>query len=132
MLARPLDLVRQYFAPHKTSNDGRGLLPYREWRPYVTRGHTMNADQVTRRQARAIKSKVEPFRYYLYQLRSRMSARGFAPGDPLFDLVRQAETAIGELFVDIEYRTKCGPVELPPKPFNSSVRRSSRMPKGER
>jgi hypothetical protein len=93
----------------------------------------MDADQVTRRQARAIKSKVEPFRYYLYLLRSRMSARGFTPGDPLFELVRQAETAIGELFVDVEYRTKCGPVEGSKRPpINPLDRRSSRKPSNER
>ncbi|MGD9632343.1 MAG: hypothetical protein AB7G28_14155 [Pirellulales bacterium] len=73
----------------------------------------MNAEEVTRRQARAIKSKVEPFRQYLYRLRTRMAHRGFTPGDELFELVKSAELAVGELFVDLEVRTREGPTAEP-------------------
>jgi hypothetical protein len=47
----------------------------------------MNADEVTRSQARIIREKVVPMRAYLFALKKRMASRGFAPGDPLFELV---------------------------------------------
>jgi hypothetical protein len=76
----------------------------------------MNADQVTRRQARMIHGRVVPMREYLWALQKRMAQRGFTRGDPLYDLVANAAQAVGELYVDVEYRMKVGPVELPPRP----------------
>jgi hypothetical protein len=74
----------------------------------------MDSSQVTRRHARSIMAKVEPMRAYLYRLRDRMSRRGFPPEDRLFELMKQAEKAIDELYVDVQLRMRCGPVELPP------------------
>ena len=43
------------------------------------------------------------------------------------------EASIGELFIDVEYRAKCGPVELPKSAtINPLDRRSARMPSSER
>jgi hypothetical protein len=73
----------------------------------------MNADEVTRRQPRTIRARVEEMRKYFYRLRTRMAQRGFDPSDPLFVLVKNAELAVGELFVDLEIRTREGPVSIP-------------------
>ena len=73
----------------------------------------MDSKQVTRRQARTIKAMVEPFRQYLYRLRTQMTHRGFVPGDPLLELVKSAELAIVELYVDLEIRTREGPASVP-------------------
>lgn len=73
----------------------------------------MNADQVTRRQARAIRSRVADMRQYFFRLRTRMVQRGFQSDDPLFALVEQAERAVDELFVDLEIRVREGPVSVP-------------------
>jgi hypothetical protein len=79
----------------------------------TTETAAMDSTQVTRRQARAIHGMVLSMRDYLFKLRRRMADRGFQPDDPLFALVKQAEQAIGELYVDVEFRMKCGPVDLP-------------------
>jgi hypothetical protein len=93
----------------------------------------MNADQVTRRQARMIEGRVVPMRAYMFALKDRMAKRGFTPGDPLFDLVANAAQALGELYVDLEYRRKVGPVDLPPRPeVNHKTRRELRDKRAER
>lgn len=87
----------------------------------------MNSNDLTRAQCRAIRAKFEPFRDYLYRLRVRMSKRGFPPDDPLYVLVLKAQQSVGELFVDIEFRTKCGPTDAPkPVPFDSLDKRTAR------
>jgi hypothetical protein len=87
----------------------------------------MDSTQVTRRQALAIHAKVVPMRDYLFRLRKRMADRGFQPDDALFALVKQVEQAIGELYVDVEFRMKCGPVDLPTRaPVNELEKRTMR------
>jgi hypothetical protein len=75
----------------------------------------MDSNEVTRRQARVIMARVGPMRDYLFRLRSRMEQRGFTREDRLFALVKAAELAIGELYVDVEFQMRCGPVEVPPQ-----------------
>lgn len=58
----------------------------------------MDSEQVTRRQARIIQSRVEPFRTYLHELRQRMVNRGFGPGDPLLEIVKAAQRSICEMY----------------------------------
>jgi hypothetical protein len=73
----------------------------------------MDAEQVTRRQARIIHARVAEMRMYLHRLHQRMVKRGFNPGDPLLEFVRNAQQAIGELYVDLEIRKREGPVSVP-------------------
>jgi hypothetical protein len=65
----------------------------------------MKADDVTRAQARAIFLKVKPTADYLTRLRLRMGKRGFSDGDPLWELVRDAERALHLLRADTECRS---------------------------
>jgi hypothetical protein len=74
---------------------------------------TMDSSQVTRRQAQAIKNRVEEMRDYLHRLRVRMAKRGFPPDDPLYALVVAAQQSIGELYMDICGRTYGGPNSTP-------------------
>jgi hypothetical protein len=76
----------------------------------------MNSSQVTRRQARIIKGRLQPTLDYVTQLRQRMAKRGFSQGDELMDLVFDAERALHKLCVDLLFRTEDGPTELPPPP----------------
>lgn len=71
----------------------------------------MNADEVTRSQTRIIRDKIVPMRAYLFALKKRMAGRGFAGGDPMFDLVANAAQAVGELYVDVRMRS--GPRSSP-------------------
>jgi hypothetical protein len=73
----------------------------------------MKAEQVTRRQARVLHARVSEMRMYLCRLRSRMTKRGFVPDDPLFELVKKAEQAIGELYVDLDVRRREAPLSVP-------------------
>ena len=74
----------------------------------------MDSSQVTRRQAQAIKVRVEDMRDYLYRLRVRMAKRGFPPDDPLYSLVVEAQKSIGELYMDVANRAYGGPTSPPP------------------
>jgi hypothetical protein len=73
----------------------------------------MDSSQVTRRQAQAIKVRVEEMRDYLYRLRVRMAKRGFPPDDPLYSLVVEAQQSIGELYMDVCSRAYGGPTITP-------------------
>jgi hypothetical protein len=73
----------------------------------------MNSSQVTRRQAQAIKNRVEEMRDYLSRLRTRMRNRGFQQEDPLYTLVVQAQQSIGELYMDVSNRAYTGPASPP-------------------
>ncbi len=73
----------------------------------------MKADDITRRQAQAIKAKIDPMRDYLYRLRTRMMKRGFQPDDRLYQLVVEAQQAIGELYMDVSARAFGGPISPP-------------------
>jgi len=87
----------------------------------------MNANELTRAQARAIRAQIEPMRDYLYRLRKRMATRGFPLDDPLFVLVVEAQQAIGQLFMDVAARGYSGPIEAPrTRPLNPLDQRSAR------
>lgn len=73
----------------------------------------MNSEQVTRRQARIIQSRVEPFRMYLHELHERMANRGFGPGDPFLKMVKAAQQSVGEMYVYLEIQRREGPTALP-------------------
>jgi hypothetical protein len=74
----------------------------------------MDSSQLTRRQAQAIKVRVEETRDYLHRLRVRMAKRGFPPDDPLYVLVVEAQRSIGELYMDTCNRAYGGPTTAPP------------------
>jgi hypothetical protein len=76
----------------------------------------MDSSQVTRRQARIIKGRLQPTLDYLTRLRQRMAKLGCHPDDELMKLVGNAETALHTLCVDLLIRTEEGPTALPPKP----------------
>jgi hypothetical protein len=76
----------------------------------------MQSNQVTRRQARIVKAKLEPTRDYLIKLRQRMGSRGFHSGDELMDLVIAADLAVQNLCNDLVIRSLEGPVAPPPAP----------------
>jgi hypothetical protein len=73
----------------------------------------MHSDQVTRRQARTIKARLQPTVDYMTRLAARMRARGFDPDDQLMTLVGNAERALYELQNDLLIRTLEGPTALP-------------------
>ena len=73
----------------------------------------MESNQVTRRQARTIKAKLQPTLDYVSRLAARMRARGFPPDDQLMALVSNAEQALHELQSDLLIRTLEGPTALP-------------------
>jgi hypothetical protein len=64
----------------------------------------MDSSQVTRRQARIVRAKIEPTRDYLTKLRRRMQQRGFASDDELMGLVIAAEQAWHSLCNDLQLR----------------------------
>jgi hypothetical protein len=75
----------------------------------------MRSDQVTRRQARIVRDKIEPTRDYLTKLRRRMQWRGFTSDDELMGLVIAAEQALHTLCNDLQLRIWNGPKEKPPE-----------------
>jgi hypothetical protein len=75
----------------------------------------MDSSQVTRRQARIVKGRLQPMLDYVTRLRQRMASRGFSQGDELMGLVSNVETALHALCVDLLIRTEDGPTALPPK-----------------
>jgi hypothetical protein len=73
----------------------------------------MQSDQVSRRQARTIKARLQPALDYVSRLAARMRARGFPPDDQLMALVSNAEQALHELQNDLLIRTLEGPTAPP-------------------
>lgn len=73
----------------------------------------MDSSQVTRRQARIVKGRLQSTLDYVTQLRGRMAKRGFVSGDELMDLVCDAEMALRKLCVDLLIRTEYGPAAPP-------------------
>jgi hypothetical protein len=69
----------------------------------------MQADDLTREQAAALKNKLRPMLNYLGRLKRRMVQRGFLSGDPLLEAVVQAENAVHALHVQTHYLS-CGDV----------------------
>jgi hypothetical protein len=69
----------------------------------------MQADDLTREQAAALKNKLHPMLGYLSRLKRRMVQRGFLSDDPLLDAVVQAENAVHALHVQTHYLS-CGVV----------------------
>lgn len=81
----------------------------------------MDSSQVTRRQARIIKGKLEPTLDYVTRLRRRMAKRGFHPDDELMKLVIDTEMALHKLCVDLLILTEDGPTALPPPPKSTGL-----------
>jgi hypothetical protein len=73
----------------------------------------MNSDQVTRRQARTIKARLQITVDYVTRLAARMRSTGFGPDDELMTLVGNAERALYELQNDLLIRTQEGPTAMP-------------------
>src|SRR4051812_3139240 len=69
----------------------------------------MQADDLTRQEAAALKNKLRPMLGYLGKLKRRMVQRGFLSGDPLLDAMVQAENAVHALHVQVHYLS-CGDV----------------------
>ncbi|HEY4235228.1 MAG TPA: hypothetical protein VGM76_17490 [Lacipirellulaceae bacterium] len=69
----------------------------------------MKSSEVTRRQARIVKKRLEPTREYLIQLRRRMNKRGFHADDELMGLVIAADLAIQSLCNYLTIRSREGP-----------------------
>jgi len=65
----------------------------------------MNADDLTRGQAGALKNKLEPMVSYLNRLGKRMSGRGFPDDDPMRLLVAAALKAVFELHAEVQCRS---------------------------
>jgi hypothetical protein len=65
----------------------------------------MNADDLTRGQAGALKTKLEPMVSYLNRLGKRMSGRGFPDDDPMRLLVAAALKAMYELYAEVQCRS---------------------------
>jgi hypothetical protein len=77
----------------------------------------MQADDLTRGQARAIKNKLEPMVSYLNRLGKRMSDRGFPLDDPARVMVVDALKALYKLRAEMQCRSIDGRgIEEEPKP----------------
>ena len=82
----------------------------------------MQADDLTREQAAALKNKLRPMLNYLGQLKRRMTYRGFLRGDPLLDAVVHAKNAVHALHVQVHYLSCVDVVGRLRKPSNQSKR----------
>ena len=67
----------------------------------------MQAEDLTREQARAIKNKLQPMLSYLGRLKDRMRRKGFVADDRLLAAVCRAEDSVHALSVEVHYLT-CG------------------------
>ena len=67
----------------------------------------MQADDLTREQARALKNKLQPMLSYLGRLKDRMRRKGFVADDRLLAAVCRAEDAVHALSVEVHYLV-CG------------------------
>lgn len=68
----------------------------------------MNADDLTRGQARALKNKLAPMIDYLNRLGKRMSDRNFPADDPMRVMVTAALKAMYELHAEVTCRSMDG------------------------
>src|SRR3954447_17801180 len=69
----------------------------------------MQADDLTREQAAALKNKLRPMLAYLGKLKRRMVQRGFFNEDPLLAAVVKAENELHALHCQVHYLS-CGEV----------------------
>jgi hypothetical protein len=67
----------------------------------------MQADDLTREQARALKNKLQPMLSYLGRLKDRMRRKGFVADDRLLAAVCRAEDSVHALSVEVHYLV-CG------------------------
>ena len=68
----------------------------------------MNADDLTREHARAIKNKLDPMISYLNRLGKRMSDRNFPLDDPARIMVGEALAAMYKLRAEMDCRSRDG------------------------
>jgi hypothetical protein len=92
----------------------------------------MNADDLTRAQARALKNKLTPMVDYLNRLGKRMSSRGFPPDDPAMVLVANALKAMYELQTEMQCRSIDGKGREEKPPVDLLFTRKSAPRKHER
>jgi hypothetical protein len=69
----------------------------------------MQADDLTREQAAALKNKLPPMLAYVGKLKRRMVQRGFLNEDPLLAAVVKAENELHALHCQVHYLS-CGDV----------------------
>jgi hypothetical protein len=72
-------------------------------RPSTTKGANMERDDIKRWQARKIAETLHPSLNYLFRLRQRMEKKGFAPGDPYYQMVCRAYDGVQALWVQTHY-----------------------------
>jgi hypothetical protein len=65
----------------------------------------VQADDLTREQAAALKNKLRPMLDYLGRLNKRLSSRGFPENDPLRVMVSGALTSMHQLFTEVHCRS---------------------------
>jgi hypothetical protein len=63
----------------------------------------MDRDSVTKDQAKALNTAIQPKLAYLFRLRERMTKAGFPPNDKLYRLVENAYDAMHRLFIELHY-----------------------------
>ena len=82
----------------------------------------MQADDLTREQARALKNKLQPMLSYLGRLKDRMRRKGFVADDRLLAAVCRAEDSVHALSVEVHYLVCGDRVGRPrnPDPFAAS------------
>lgn len=71
----------------------------------------MQADDLSCKQADALRARVAPMLGYLNRLQKRMVRRRFPPNDPLLRLVCEAAGVMHKLHVELIYRS-CGNVTM--------------------
>ena len=76
----------------------------------------MNADELTREQARLLFDAIQPMLLYLVRLEKRIVRRKFPPDDKLRVLVSRARAAIYDLRQELHQRSASGMMrKLPPQ-----------------
>src|SRR5215207_7747298 len=92
----------------------------------------MQADDLTRAQARALKNKLTPMVDYLNRLGKRMSSRGFPSDDPAMILVANALKAMYELQTEMQCRSIDGKGSEDKLPVDPLFTRTSALRKHEK
>jgi hypothetical protein len=65
----------------------------------------MNSRDITKRQAAQLLEDIRPMTAYLHRLQARMIERGFAPGDPLLQIVSTTYDGMRDLLAEVHYLT---------------------------
>jgi hypothetical protein len=76
----------------------------------------MTGDDLTKDQTQKMADALFPSINYLVQLKQRMQAQGFEPGDPLAVLTAKAYDAVQNLYLDLLNRSASG--NMRPRPMD--------------